>query len=238
MGGARFEGSGNETRTERGGLADAGFEMRREVLRPRDIEAIKAEVSVDHEIMRRTGIQNLEKKFASIARVAAEPSVVSIAEDWLGGVPTLVRALFFDKTRERNWSVGWHQDRTVALSRRVHLPGWAPWTRKDGVDHVQPPRAVLEQMVTIRLQIDDADEEGGCLLVVPQSQKLGILKEAEIHEAVAAATPRACVARAGDALVMRPLILHASLKSRRLGHRRVVHLEYSSYELPEAVSWA
>jgi ectoine hydroxylase-related dioxygenase (phytanoyl-CoA dioxygenase family) len=202
------------------------------------MEAIKAEVSVDHEILRRTGIRNLEKKFASIARVAAEPSVLSMAEDSLGSEARLVRALFFDKTPERNWSVGWHQDRTVALSRRVELSGWGPWTRKEGVDHVQPPREVLEQMVTIRVHVDAADEADGCLFVIPGSQKLGILKKREINQVVAVSTPRACVVGAGDALVIRPLILHSSLKSRRPAHRRVVHLEYSSYELPAGIAWA
>jgi ectoine hydroxylase-related dioxygenase (phytanoyl-CoA dioxygenase family) len=218
--------------------AEPGFEIQPGVLRADDIAAIKAEVSLDHEILRRTGIRNLEKKFTSIARVAAHPSVLSIAQRWLEDEPRLVRALFFDKTPERNWSVAWHQDRTVALSRRAELPGWGPWTRKEGVNHVQPPCAVLQQMVTIRLHVDDADEEGGCLFVVPQSQTLGVLKERAIGEAVAVAIPRACVVRAGDALVMRPLILHSSLKSRRVGHRRVVHLEYSSYRLPAGISWA
>jgi len=102
-------------------FAEPGFEIRSGVLSAEDLEAIKAEVSVDHEISRRTGIRNLEKKFASIARVAVDSSVVPIAERWLGGEPRLVRALFFDKTPERNWSVGWHQDRTVALEKLMKL---------------------------------------------------------------------------------------------------------------------
>jgi ectoine hydroxylase-related dioxygenase (phytanoyl-CoA dioxygenase family) len=124
------------------------------------------------------------------------------------------------------------------MSRRFEQPGWGPWTRKDGVDHVQPPAAILEQMVTIRLHVDDANEAGGCLWVVPGSQKRGILSQEDIDQAVAASAPRACVVGAGDALVMRPLILHSSMKSRLVGHRRVVHLEYSSFVPPEGVSWA
>jgi ectoine hydroxylase-related dioxygenase (phytanoyl-CoA dioxygenase family) len=93
-------------------------------------------------------------------------------------------------------------------------------------------------MVTIRLHVDDADEEGGCLRVIPGSHQLGILTQDGIDRAVEAATPKVCVVVSGDAVIMRPLILHSSTKSRRATHRRVVHLEYSSYELPAGLSWA
>jgi ectoine hydroxylase-related dioxygenase (phytanoyl-CoA dioxygenase family) len=219
-------------------LATEGIEIRPSVLTFDEIDAIKAEVTVDHEVLRRTGIRNLEKKFRSIAKVAANPIVSSIANSSLGRSSRLVRALFFDKTLERNWFVGWHQDRIVTVNRRIELPGWGPWTRKDGVHHTQPPRQALEHMVTIRLHVDDADEEGGCLYVIPGSQWLGVLTQAEIDRAVEVSTPLACVVKAGDAVIMRPLLLHSSMKSRRPAHRRVVHLEYSSYELPSGVCWA
>ena len=219
-------------------MAADGVEIRPAILTSNEIDAIKAEVSVGHEILRRTGIRNLEKKFDSIARVASAPSVLSIAASLLGTTPRLVRALFFDKTPERNWFVAWHQDRTVALSRRFDMPGWGPWTIKDNVNHVQPPLAVLNQMVTIRLHVDDADEEGGCLRVIPGSHRLGILMQSDIDPMVAASTPKSCVVAAGDAVIMCQLVLHSSMKSRRSSHRRVVHLEYGSYELPSGISWA
>ena len=61
-------------------FATDGVEIRPAVLSTEEIESVKTEVSVDHEIMRRTGIRNLEKKFESIARIAAAPPVLSIAE--------------------------------------------------------------------------------------------------------------------------------------------------------------
>jgi ectoine hydroxylase-related dioxygenase (phytanoyl-CoA dioxygenase family) len=201
------------------------------------IDLVKQEVSVDHEILRRTGIRNLEKKFGSIAGLAADSSVRSIAASLLGKSPRLVRALFFDKTPKRNWFVAWHQDRTVAPNRRIEAAGWGQWSWKDGVHHVQPPRAVLDRMVTIRLHLDHADEPGGCLYVIPGSHRLGILTQDEIDQTVASSTPRACIVAPGDAVIIHPLILHSSKKSRRTTHRRVVHLEYSTYELPSGVSW-
>src|SRR5262249_10910215 len=106
------------------------------------------------------------------------------------------------------------------------------------VHHVQPPRAVLDQMVTIRVHVDDANTEAGCLSVVTGSHRLGILSDEAIDRAVMGATTKDCIVNAGDAVIMHPLILHSSPKSRSLGHRRVVHLEYSSYDLPPGVGWA
>jgi len=37
---------------------------------------------------------------------------------------------------------------------------------------------------------------------------------------------------------MRPHVLHSSGKLVRHAHRRVVHLEYSDYVLPQGIHWA
>ena len=86
---------------------------------------------------------------------------MSVAASRLDGPVQLVRALFFDKTPQRNWAVAWHQDRTVTLDRRFRLEGWGPWTVKDGVN-VLAPRHVLDRMVTVRIQLDHSDEGNGC----------------------------------------------------------------------------
>lgn len=215
-----------------------GFEIRRAVLDSKVMLAIQSEVTIDHEVLRRTGIRNLEKKFRSIAEVVAHPSVSSIASALLKAPPRLVRALFFDKTPDRNWFVGWHQDRTVALNRRVDLQGWRSWTRKDGVHHAEPPREVLDRMVTIRLHLDAADQNAGCLAVIPGSHRLGVLSTREVMRVARRSAAHACIVNAGDAVIMHPLIVHSSARSKSLGHRRVVHLEFSSYELPPGVAWA
>ncbi len=43
---------------------------------------------------------------------------------------------------------------------------------------------------------------------------------------------------AGDVVVMHPQILHSSQKSLISGNRRVIYLEYSSFYLPEWLTWA
>jgi hypothetical protein len=46
-----------------------------------------------------------------------------------------------------------------------------------------------------------------------------------------------CAVEAGDALLMRPLLLHASSRSTRATHRRVLHLEYAWFPLPDGLAW-
>jgi hypothetical protein len=42
---------------------------------------------------------------------------------------------------------------------------------------------------------------------------------------------------AGGALLMKPLLLHASSPAVVAGHRRVLHLEYARDPLPVGVVW-
>jgi hypothetical protein len=46
-----------------------------------------------------------------------------------------------------------------------------------------------------------------------------------------------CYLSAGDVLLMRPLLLHASGKSLGRGHRRVLHIEYAGPQLPRGLQW-
>ena len=92
-----------------------------------------------------------------------------------------VRAIYFDKSPEANWLVPWHQDLTVALRSRREVPGFGPWSVKDGVPHVQPPVERLEQMLTVRLHLDDADEGNGALRVLPGSHRSGRLSSTQIQ---------------------------------------------------------
>lgn len=196
------------------------------------LRAVADEVAASPESVGACGIRDAEKKFASLSRLLMEESVLAKPRDILHGEPRLVRAIFFDKTPDGNWLVTWHQDRTVAVDRRFEAPGWGPWSLKDGVHHVQPPLEVLENMLTLRLHIDAADKANGCLKVIPGSHRYGVLGQDAIRERVGNGESVFCEVGAGDAVLMRPLILHASSKAMAPVHRRVVHLEFSALERP------
>ena len=215
-----------------------GVEIKRNYTSTSIIEAIKSEVSSSNEEHPKHGIRGADKKFKTINQLAHSSEFIGLAESLLGSKPSIVRVIFFDKTPDKNWLVTWHQDKTIALNKKAVVSGWGPWSVKDNTHHVQPSLEVLNQMVTFRLHLDEANENNGCLKVIPRSHELGILSQQELTEAVNNQEPYLCEANEGDLLLMKPHILHSSSKSIKPGHRRVVHVEYSNYQLPENLSWA
>lgn len=215
-----------------------GIVIKRNFVSSSVIESIKLEVNSLIGEIAQSGIRKAEKKFKSIENLVESTSFVQLAESILGATPQKVRVIYFDKTPNKNWSVTWHQDKTVAVNKKEKIAGWDVWSVKDGIHHVQPPLEVLNQMVTFRLHLDDADRNNGCLKVIKGSHNLGLLSHAELSEVVNKQAPFLCEVKAGDLLIMKPHILHASSKSQKPKHRRVVHIEYSSYNLPLGMKWA
>jgi ectoine hydroxylase-related dioxygenase (phytanoyl-CoA dioxygenase family) len=148
-----------------------------------------------------------------------------------------VRAIYFDKSAEANWLVPWHQDLTIAVRDAAEVPGFGPWSTKDGIPHVQPPAELLERMLTVRLHLDDADATNGALRVLPGSHRFGRLPPERIKELRGEQPEFLCASRAGDALLMRPLLLHASSRSTSPRHRRILHIEYAAFDLPKELRW-
>ncbi|WP_373547324.1 hypothetical protein [Chamaesiphon sp.] len=95
----------------------------------------------------RAGIRNLLALVPSVKRLAQSPEIRSLVEPILGNGARAVRGIFFDKNPTTNWKVPWHQDLTIAVKNRLDLPDYYPWL-KEGIPHVQPPKAILEQMLT------------------------------------------------------------------------------------------
>jgi ectoine hydroxylase-related dioxygenase (phytanoyl-CoA dioxygenase family) len=145
-----------------------------------------------------------------------------------------IQAIAFDKTPEANWKVTWHQDVMFPFAQPVRAEGFTLPSRKDGVDYARPPRAVLESLLAVRIHLDDCDETNGPLRVSPGTHQRGIIRSADIAATVARHGETACLARSGDALLMKPLLLHASSPASVPKHRRVLHVVYhSGAALPE-----
>ncbi len=147
----------------------------------------------------------------------------------------LTKAIYFDKPAGSNWLVAWHQDLMINVDRRAGLPGFGPWTTKADWAAVQPPVAVLENTVTVRLHLDECDATNGALKVVPGSHRRGVVPAETIAGQTATAT--VCAVPAGGVMLMKPLLLHASNRSTSDRSRRVIHLEFSAEELPAGLAW-
>ena len=181
-------------------------------------------------------VRNLLDVSPEVRELAHSQAVRALVEPVLGERFFPVRGILFDKIPGANWKVPWHQDVIIAVQKRVEVEGFGPWSMKADVLHVQPPAEVLEHMVSVRLHLDTCGEENGALRVLPGSHRHGRIPEEEIpamHE-----TPEiVCAVGVGGALLMRPLLLHASSPSRVPGHRRVVHLDFASVQLPNGMRW-
>ncbi|GEM_PF-665209 len=148
-----------------------------------------------------------------------------------------VQCTLFRKTPECNWNVPYHQDVSIPVAARVDDAGLSGWTIKEDGDYVQPPTSLLAASLAVRLHVDPCSADDGALRVVPGSHRLGRIEA----ERVAAIDKRSrevvCEADVGDAILMRPLLLHASSKARTPNGRRVLHFLFAPPEPGCGLSW-
>ncbi|MES2929006.1 MAG: phytanoyl-CoA dioxygenase family protein [Pseudomonadota bacterium] len=149
-----------------------------------------------------------------------------------------VQCTYFEKTTERNWLVPLHQDLSIPVAARVSSPALHGWAEKEGELFVQPPPEVLAELVAVRLHLDPCDAEDGALRVVPGSHRQGVLLPVRARALRDGVGEVACRAAVGAALVMRPLLLHASSKSTGSRRRRVLHFVFGPASLPLGLRWA
>src|SRR5207244_4348167 len=95
--------------------------------------------------------------------------------------------------------------------------------------HVEAPKRLLANMLTVRIHLDDMMEENGPLKVIPGS-----------HRGLETHVPQSIFSKAGDVLLIRPLVSHCSAGShpQTHRHRRVLHLEFANARpLPDGFVW-
>ncbi len=182
------------------------------------------------------GVRNLLEICDDVRKLAADPRIRQFVSPILGDHAFAVRAIFFDKVPDANWSLYWHQDSVIAVADQTEVKGFVGWSNKAGVWQVQPPAEVLAKMVAVRVHLDDSGTENGPLRVIPGSHRSGWLDD-ELDQWKARGTEVECLVGAGGVVSMCPLTLHASSAAELASHRRVIHLEYAAEELPAGLSW-
>jgi ectoine hydroxylase-related dioxygenase (phytanoyl-CoA dioxygenase family) len=219
-------------------ITSAGWAVTPPVVPGQSIDEVLAALApVADDQVARGGIRNLLETSPVVRKLAVAPAVRSIAAAVLGSNCFAVRAILFDKTPSANWKVIWHQDLTIAVRARADVPGFGPWSEKEGVVHVQPPAQLLQRMLAVRVHLDDCGAENGPVRVLPGSHVAGRLSSAQVDDWRARCAPVDCLAKRGAILAFRPLILHASSPASIPAHRRVLHLEFAVDALPEPLEW-
>ena len=165
-----------------------------------------------------------------------QSGLVKIVQSLCGPNSRLVRAAAFAKSANANWFVPWHQDRTIAVRARQEIGGFSKWTVKKDIPHTEAPIELLSRMLTIRIHLDDTSRDRGPLEVLPGTHTKGRLNRGQIAAIVASQPTTMCTAKAGDVLLMRPLLVHRSLRTSGQ-QRRVLHLEFSPDALPLPLQW-
>jgi ectoine hydroxylase-related dioxygenase (phytanoyl-CoA dioxygenase family) len=222
-----------------------GFAVVEGIVPDRSVDALNTALSGVDESSQATvqrrgrvhAIRNLLEVVPEVRTLARSEAVRALVEPVLGPECFAVRGILFDKTPEANWKVAWHQDLTIAIKEQKEAPGFGPWSEKAGVVHVQPPAEVLERMLTVRVHLDPCGPENGPVQVLPGSHAEGRLSAPEVSRWREGYEPVLCTSARGGALLMRPLILHASSPATVPAHRRVVHLEFAAEELPHGLEW-
>jgi len=217
-----------------------GFAILRDVLAPDEVtRAVSALQSglANLGMAEKAGARDVLEAIPELGALARHKNVRAIVDRVLGADAFVVRATLFDKTAEANWKVPWHQDLTISVKQRRDVPGYGPWSVKSGMIHVQPPSEVLERMLTVRLHLDPCGEENGALRVMPGSHRAGRLNQNNVADHICTNDTVVCSAEPGDALVMRPLLLHASSASVNPAHRRVLHFDYATGDLDGGLDW-
>lgn len=160
----------------------------------------------------------------------------SVISNLFGTDYFLVKSIYFDKPGESNWFVAYHQDLTISVDRKMNLEGFGPWSVKGDQYAVQPPLSFLENNFTLRIHLDETDENNGALRVIPGSHAKGIYRPETIdwqnEREVTCQVPK------GGIMLMRPLLLHASSRTTNSKRRRVIHMEFSNKHLPEPLKWS
>lgn len=197
-----------------------------------EIERAIAPLPGDRPGLRLRGISELD------ALLGPEGAIGTLIAPFAGDAARPVRAILFDKNPAANWSLAWHQDRTICVRERHDVPGFGPWTVKSGLLHVAPPFLLLERMVTIRIHLDDVPPDNAPLLIAPGSHRFGLVREEAIEAVVARCGIYACMARAGDIWVYATPILHASEAALDPRARRVLQVDYAGFDLPGGLEWS
>lgn len=147
-----------------------------------------------------------------------------------------VKSIYFDKPAGSNWFVPYHQDLTISVDKRTDSEGYGPWTVKQNQFAVQAPVSILENMFTIRIHLDDTDENNGALRVLKGTHQKGIIRPESLD--LTKETEQLCRVEKGGLMLMKPLLMHASSRSTNDRGRRVIHIEFSNAILAAGLQWS
>lgn len=224
-------------------IQENGFTIINNIFSEEEIEKISdviQNIDTSKETFRKSedlfAIRQFLKEIPDVKEFIFNDNIKEIIKEIFGEKYFGVKSIYFDKPEKSNWYVAYHQDLTISVDKKVNLENFGPWTTKQNQFAVQPPLEILENIFTIRIHLDDTDENNGALKVVPKSHAKGIYRPETIDWNVE--TENICNVKNGGLMIMKPLLLHGSNRTTNGKKRRVIHIEFSDKELPEELNWS
>ncbi len=206
---------------------DEGHRIFDGVFTPSEMLQILAHLSAADLERTKAGARHL-LRLPVVRTLASDVRMLELASGFLGRGAVPFKATLFDKSPGANWLVVWHQDTALPLQRRVESDEWGPWSTKAGRLYAHAPTWALQQVVALRVSLDESSADNGPLRVLPDTHRTGVLSDAQIERLARDVAPVDCVAPSGTVVAMRPLTVHASSKATSDRPRRVLHLEYAT----------
>ena len=181
-------------------------------------------------------IRQFLKEMPQTQKIIFTQKLKNIITEIFGEEYFVTKSIYFDKPEKSNWFVPYHQDLTISVDKKVEIENFAPWTIKQNQFAVQPPLYYLEDNFTIRIHLDDTNEQNGALKVIPKSHLKQIYRPETIDWQKE--TEISCNTLKGGIMIMRPLLLHSSGRTTNNEKRRVIHIEFSNKELDSRINWS
>lgn len=217
-------------------LNEVGFTILDNVFTDIDIQGILSIMQSSGKSDDLFAIRQLLKEVPGLHELIFTERVKSLIKNLLGDHFFIVKSIYFDKPKNSNWFVPYHQDLTISVDKKKEVSGYSSWTVKRNQFAVQPPINILNSIYTIRIHLDDTDENNGALKIIPGSHLKGIYRPETIDWTKENET--ICPVAKGGVMIMRPLLLHSSGRTTNNNQRRVIHIELSNEDIDVNLNWS
>lgn len=224
-------------------LTDNGFAIVENIYSAAEISTIITEienVDKDKPTFRITNdlfaIRQFLKELPGVFPFVFNQKLKNLIAQLFGDDYFIAKSIYFDKPGDSNWFVGYHQDLTISVDKKVETKDFGPWTVKHNQFAVQPPLNILKENFTVRVHLDDTNSANGALKVVPSSHLKDIYRPETINWNIE--TETVCEVPAGGVMLMSPLLLHASSRTINNKKRRVIHIEFAKAILSDGLNWS
>lgn len=142
-----------------------------------------------------------------------------------------VQCIFFDKCPSRNWLVPFHRDVHIPLREMIESKMFSDWSVKENTVFARARNDFLDQLVAVRISLDDSLMDNGPLRVIPGSHRWADVPDKINESGLPVIVPK------GSGLILNSLLLHASSKMVTDSRRRILHFLFGPRDLPDGAEW-